>query len=90
VSLSGPAVFGDLDARPAVTRVRVPVLFMAARGDGPFPAAARGLFRAAATRDKRLLVLAGDAHGTAMLQAGAGAARARTALRGFVATHLGR
>jgi pimeloyl-ACP methyl ester carboxylesterase len=34
VSLSGPAVFGDLDARPAVARLRVPALFMAAHLGG--------------------------------------------------------
>jgi dienelactone hydrolase len=31
VSLSGPVVFGDLDARAAVGRLRVPALFVAAR-----------------------------------------------------------
>jgi pimeloyl-ACP methyl ester carboxylesterase len=89
-SLSGAAVFGDLDARPAVTRLRVPALFLAARRDEPFAGAARGLYGAAASRDKRLLLLAGDRHGTAMLQGGPEAALARAALRGFVAAHLGR
>jgi dienelactone hydrolase len=88
VSLSGAAMFGDLDARPAATRLRVPALFMAARGDEPFAGAARGLYGAAATRDKQLLLLTGDAHGTAMLQAGGEAARARAALRRFVTAHL--
>jgi len=89
VSLSGPAVFGDLDARPAVGRLRVPALFMAARRDGPFPAAARGLYRAAATPDKRLLVLSSAAHGTNLLSFGGEAAAARAAVRRFVAAHLG-
>jgi pimeloyl-ACP methyl ester carboxylesterase len=88
VSLSAPAVFGDPDARRPVARLRVPALFMAARRDGPFPAAARGLYGAAATPDKRLLVVAGRAHGAAMLQVGGDAAQARAALRGFVAAHL--
>ena len=42
VSLSGGAIFGDLDARPAMVRLRVPVLFIATRRDGPFASAARG------------------------------------------------
>jgi pimeloyl-ACP methyl ester carboxylesterase len=90
VSLSGPAVFGDLDARTAVARLRVPVLLVAARLDGPFAAAARGLYAAAATGDKRLLVLGSAAHGSALLTFGEEAARVRAALRGFVTAHLGR
>jgi pimeloyl-ACP methyl ester carboxylesterase len=90
VSLSGPAVFGDIDARSAVVRLRVPVLLMAARLDRPFASAALGLYGAAATRDKRLLVLGSDAHGSAMLTFGQEAARARAAVRGFVTAHLGR
>ncbi|HEY6707966.1 MAG TPA: hypothetical protein VJB61_10270, partial [Actinomycetota bacterium] len=50
VSLSGAAVFGDMDARTVVPRLQVPALFMAAKGDGPFPTAARGLYGATATR----------------------------------------
>ena len=90
VSLSGAAVFADLDARTAVVRLRVPVLFVAARRDGPFATAARGLYGAAATRDKRLLVLGSAAHGSSLLSFGGEAARVRAALRGFVTAHLGR
>ena len=90
VSLSGPASFGDMDARAAVVRLRIPALFMAAREDGPFASAARALYQAASTRDKRLLVLTSDAHGTAMLQFGDEAAGARAAVRGFVTVHLDR
>jgi dienelactone hydrolase len=90
VSLSGGAVFGGMDARTAVVRLRVPVLFVAARRDGPFASAARGLYGAAATRDKRLLVLGSAAHGSSLLSFGGEAARVRAALRGFVTAHLGR
>ena len=90
VSLSGAAVFGDMDARAAVVRLRVPVLFIAARRDGPFASAARGLYGAAATRDKRLLVLGSAAHGSSLLSFGGEAVRVRAALRGFVTAHLGR
>jgi dienelactone hydrolase len=90
VSLSGAAVFGDMDARRVVPRLRVPALFMAARGDGPFAAAARGLYGAAGTRDKRLLVLTSAAHGTNLLSYGREGGKARAALRGFVTAHLDR
>jgi pimeloyl-ACP methyl ester carboxylesterase len=88
VSVSGAADFGDMDARTSMARLRVPALFMAAREDRPFPAAARGLYQAAATSDKRLLVVAGRAHGAAMLHVGEDAAKARAALKTFVAAHL--
>jgi dienelactone hydrolase len=90
VSLSGPAEFGDLDARTVAPGLRVPVLFMAARGDGSFAADARGLYRAAGTREKRLLVLASAAHGTNLLSYGREGGKARAALRGFITAHLDR
>ena len=90
VSLSGAAAFADMDARVVVPRLRVPALFMAAKGDGPFPAAARGLYGAAGTRDKQLLVLSSAAHGTNLLSFGREAGKARAALRRFITTHLDR
>jgi pimeloyl-ACP methyl ester carboxylesterase len=90
VSLSGAAVFGDIDARVVVPRLRVPALFMAAERDGPFATAARGLYGAAGTRDKRLLVLSSAAHGTNLLSFGRESARARAALRRFITAHLDR
>jgi Dienelactone hydrolase family len=88
VSLSGAAVFAGMDARAAVARFRVPALFIAARRDGPFAAAARGLYEAAATHDKHLVVLSSAAHGTNLLQFGAQGATARATLRRFVEAHL--
>jgi len=70
VSLSGTAEFAGMDARVVVPHLRVPALFMAAKGDGAFPAAARGLYGAAGTRDKQLLVLSSAAHGTNLLSFG--------------------
>ena len=90
VSLSGAAVFADMDAREVVPRLRVPAFFMAAKGDGPFPPAARGLYGAAGTRDKQLLVLSSAAHGTNLLSFGREAGKARAALRRFVTAHLDR
>jgi dienelactone hydrolase len=89
VSLSGGAVVLGLDARPAVSRLRVPALFMAARGDEPFASAARGLYGAAGTHDKRLVVLSSAAHGSNLLTFGSEGAMARKTLRRFVEVHLG-
>ena len=89
-SLSGPAVFMNMDARAAAPWLRVPALFMAARGDGPFANAARGLYGAAGTRDKQLLVLSSAAHGTNLLSFGHEAGKARATLRGFITAHLDR
>jgi pimeloyl-ACP methyl ester carboxylesterase len=89
VSVSGAAVVLGLDARPAMPRLRVPALFMAARGDEGFASAARGLYGAAGARDKRLVVLSSAAHGTNLLTFGSEGAVARKTLRRFVAVHLG-
>jgi Serine aminopeptidase, S33 len=89
-SLSGPAVFMNMDARAAAPWLRVPALFMAARGDGPFANAARGLYGAAGTHDKQLLVLSSAAHGTNLLSFGHEAGKARATLRGFITAHLDR
>ena len=89
VSLSAGAVVLGLDARPAVPRLRVPTLFMAARGDEGFASAARGLYGAAGTHDKRLVVLSSAAHGTNLLTNGSEGAAARKIVRKFVEVHLG-
>jgi hypothetical protein len=51
--------------------------------------AARGLYGAAGSRDKRLVVLSSAAHGTNLLSLGGQAASARAVLCRFVAAHLG-
>jgi hypothetical protein len=55
----------------------------------PFASAARGLYGAAGTRDKRLVVLSSDAHGTNLLTFGSKGAVARKTLRRFVEVHPG-
>jgi pimeloyl-ACP methyl ester carboxylesterase len=45
VSLSGPGAFGPVDAWTAMSRLRVPVLFVAAADDQPFVGAARAMYR---------------------------------------------
>ena len=65
-SLSGPRIFEDLDASRAVPRVRVPTLFVAGTEDSPYVDDARAMYRAA-KGDKKLLVVPGSDHGTALL-----------------------
>jgi alpha-beta hydrolase superfamily lysophospholipase len=85
-SVSGPAaIAGELNARPAVPKLRVPTLFLAAAGDqnGPYDFAgeARELHAATATREKRLLIVPGSLHGTFLV---AGSPSARKLLTRFV------
>jgi pimeloyl-ACP methyl ester carboxylesterase len=63
-SLSAPAVYGNAEALPAVRRFRAPVLFVAAAEDSHFADDARRLYRAAASREKKLLIVPGSEHGT--------------------------
>src|SRR6266508_3200763 len=82
-SLSAPDVYGNVEGLPAVRRFRAPVLFVAAEDDGDFADDARLLYRAAASRDKELLIVAGSEHGTA-LYGGPAAERVRAAVDGFL------
>jgi pimeloyl-ACP methyl ester carboxylesterase len=90
VSLSGPAEYEGVAAAAALPRLRVPVLFAASADDTQFADDARAMYRAAPVRDKRLLVVPGGAHGTAMIEFGDQAASTAAALKKFIAGHLGR
>jgi pimeloyl-ACP methyl ester carboxylesterase len=85
VSLSGPASYQDVDAGAAISRLRVPVLLVAAADDHPFVDDARTMHRAAPVRDKRLLVIPGGGHGTSLLEFGDDAPKVLAALRKFIA-----
>jgi pimeloyl-ACP methyl ester carboxylesterase len=90
VSLSGPASFQGVDAGAAISRLRVPVLLVVCADDQPFVDDARAMYRAAPTRDKRLLVIPGGGHGTGMLEFGEDAPRVLAAVRKFIADHTRR
>jgi len=90
VSLSGPASFQGVDAGAAISRLRVPVLFVAGADDHPFVDDARAMYRRAPTRDKRLLVIPGGGHGSSMLEFGDDAPKVQAALRKFIADHARR
>ena len=83
VSLSAPSSFGPLRALPAVARLRAPTFFAAAEENDPFSGDARALFAASAAPDKRLEILPGALHGTAMLQVPA----FRAQVEAFIAAH---
>jgi pimeloyl-ACP methyl ester carboxylesterase len=65
-SLSAPAVYGNAEGLPAVRRFRAPVLFVAAEEDANFAEDARRLYRAAVSGDKKLVIVSGSEHGTAL------------------------
>lgn len=86
VSVSGPAaIAGELNARPAAPRLRVPTLYLAAARDqnGPydFAADAQELYDATGTSEKRIEVVPGALHGTFLVD---GSARVRAALERFL------
>jgi alpha-beta hydrolase superfamily lysophospholipase len=68
ISLSGPSSFGGLDAEEAVAGLRVPMLLLAAEGDGRFAQDARDLYRAAPDDVDTLELLPGFDHGTNLLR----------------------
>jgi dienelactone hydrolase len=83
VSLSAPASYGPLNAMQAVRRLQAPTFFAASDGDEPFFTDAGALYAASASPDKRLDILPGGLHGSAMLQDPAFRAR----VEAFIASH---
>jgi pimeloyl-ACP methyl ester carboxylesterase len=63
VELSAPTLFSTANALAAARKLKLPALFIAGRDDGDFPAATRALYRAAATRDKKLHIAPSSWHG---------------------------
>jgi alpha-beta hydrolase superfamily lysophospholipase len=84
VPVSPGVTFRGLDAEEAARRLNVPTLFVVAQEDAGFPEAARTLYEATATPDKRLLVVAGFGHGSDVL---ALSAEARAAVDRFIDDH---
>jgi pimeloyl-ACP methyl ester carboxylesterase len=63
VELSAPTAFGGVSALDAAGKLRSPALFVAGRDDGDFATATRTLYRAAATKDKKLVIAPTSWHG---------------------------
>jgi pimeloyl-ACP methyl ester carboxylesterase len=87
VSLSGAVSLQGVDAGAAVSRLRVPVLLVAAVNDHRAADAARALYSRARAADTRLLVVPGGGHGTSLLESATGAPRVQAAVRRFIADH---
>jgi pimeloyl-ACP methyl ester carboxylesterase len=68
LSLSAARRFRGLNALRAVRRSRVPVRFLATKGDVPFRIDARALMRASAARDKAVVIYGGSLHGSLLLR----------------------
>jgi pimeloyl-ACP methyl ester carboxylesterase len=84
VPVSPGVTYRGLDAEAAARRLEVPTLFVVAREDADFPQAARLLYEATATRDKRLLAVPGFGHGSDVL---AQSGEAREAVNRFIGEH---
>jgi pimeloyl-ACP methyl ester carboxylesterase len=67
VELSAPTSFSGANALAAVKKLKRPALFVAGRDDGDFPAATRALYKAAATKDKKLHIAPSSWHGVDLL-----------------------
>jgi pimeloyl-ACP methyl ester carboxylesterase len=61
--LSAPTLFSTANALAAARKLKVPAFFVAGRDDGDFAAATRALYRAAATKDKKLHIAPSSWHG---------------------------
>jgi pimeloyl-ACP methyl ester carboxylesterase len=88
VSLSAPVNAFGVNALAAVAKLLAPVLLVNGKNDPIVPPdSASRLYRAAASRDKRLVILPSGEHGSKLLSGGEGA-RARRIVDAFVAVHL--
>lgn len=68
VSLSGPAVFGGLDAERAAAELTMPVYFAAGEQDGSFPDSARRMYAAAGSEIKKIKIYDTSRHGTQLVK----------------------
>lgn len=80
VSLSAVGSYLNADAEAAAARVKVPVLFAAARGDGSLAEVAQALARTCGCAYPDVLVFDGTSHGTRLLSGGPDASSLRTAI----------
>jgi len=71
-----------------VPALRVPVLYLAAKGDYDFATRAQKLHDRTGSADRRLVVVVGDAHGSELVDGAAGAAN-RALIGSFVRDRLG-
>ncbi|MEU5635674.1 hypothetical protein ACH47C_18260 [Streptomyces rishiriensis] len=69
VSLSGPGFYDGMDAAGAIAGLTMPVLLVAAQDDGQFASDAHELDKLARkSKDEKLVIVSGGAHGNDILQ----------------------
>jgi len=68
VSFGAPKVYERVSAIRAMARLTAPALFVSAEQDGLFADDARELHAAAASTDKRVVIVPGSVHGTPLLR----------------------
>jgi dienelactone hydrolase len=88
IAASGPTSFRGLAALPAVRATQVPVLFVAASGDGGVAESAQALHAESASPAKQLAIVSGADHGYQLVTGAANAAN-RDLFGGFLRAHLG-
>jgi pimeloyl-ACP methyl ester carboxylesterase len=83
MSFSSPQTYVRVNALAAVRALHAPALFLAAEGDGEYPAVARTLYEACASAEKRLEIFPGYVHGSGLLRSPA----VRAIADAFIAAH---
>lgn len=87
VSLSGTTFFRGVDAVEAAAELTMPVLFVAAEGDGGFATDARALHDAGRQRGRRLLIVPGAGHGVDLLDPTTGVEAVAAEVEAFLRAH---
>ena len=67
-SLSGPSMYGGIDALSASKQLTIPVLYMDSESDDGFTQDAHAMYAACPSARKQLAILPGDDHGTQLLR----------------------
>jgi pimeloyl-ACP methyl ester carboxylesterase len=84
ISFASPQNFGRIDALKASGALRVPVLYISAEEDVPFPEDARAMYEACASPDKQIAIVPGTVHGAPVLRDPA----TRALVDGWIREHL--
>jgi pimeloyl-ACP methyl ester carboxylesterase len=84
VSLSGPAVFGSIDALNTVPRLTMPVIYVVGQLDSDFALDAQKLHDATGSADKAIQVLPVGLHGVELVRSDP---RARAVVERFIGSH---
>ena len=84
ISFAAPFTFGVINSVNAARMLRVPVLFLSAAEDEPFPDEARRMYEACSSADKRIEIVPGNRHGAPVLRDPA----TRRLVDGWIRAHM--